>query len=387
MYLPAFPQIAGDLGVSVSSVQLTLATFLAGLACGQLLFGPWSDRRGRRAPLLFGSLLFALAAAACALTHSIGGLLFFRFLMGLGGAAGQVVARAVVRDRFDEAASVRMFSAMMLVMAIAPVLAPLLGGAILAHGERFGGWHLIFWIQAAFGLCCVAVVFLDLLETLPLRRRARGGPAAVLRHYLRILPDRRFLGYALAAACGSGILFAYISASPFVFITLHGFSPQEYSLLFAANAIALFGTARLNSLLRRRWNARALLKRAFVVTALAGIALIVVAGTGWDGPHSLFLVIPLLVCLGALGLIFPNAAAAALRPFARKAGTASALLGTIQYTVGSLSGTLVGLLFTDTALPMAGMIALCAGTGAVAIVLLVPKRSGNAAIANIETLP
>ncbi len=352
MYLPALPRIAQDLGAPIGQVQMTLPVFLVGLALGQLIWGSLSDRVGRVRPLLVGCLLFALASGGCALCRSAGALVVARFLMGLAGSVGLVISRAVVRDLFDEHGSARMFSMMMIVSGIAPIVAPSIGGLVL----RYADWPLIFWILAGFGMLCTLSIRFCVPETLPHDRRLEGHLFALLRQYGRLMTDARFIGYAGAMGFVGGSLFAYLSGSPFVFIKLFGLSPQHYGLLSAGNGVAVYITGRLNHLLLRRVRARQLLMTASLVHALAGSLLVVVAlcggGVGWFYPL-------LMVCVASLGMQFPNATAAAMVPFADQAGTASALLGMLGYIVGAGSGALVGVLHDGTAVPMAVMVAGC----------------------------
>ncbi|HSO06894.1 MAG TPA: Bcr/CflA family multidrug efflux MFS transporter [Pelomicrobium sp.] len=364
MYLPAFPQMAAALGAPIGAVQLTLPVFLAGMAAGQIVYGPLSDRYGRRAPLIAGCLAFAAASAACALAGSAGALIVSRFLMGLGGAVGLVVARAVVRDLYDESESARVYSLMMLVMGLAPVLAPALGALLLLAFT----WESIFWVQALFGIACAIAVAAALPETLAAHHRARAHPGFIARRFAFLLGQRAYLGYALTTACCSGILFAYISGSPFVFIELFGVSPQQFGLYFGANAIGLFSAAQLNHWLLRRYTPRQVLGRAFAVN-VAAAALLVGAAVSGAGGFALFY--PLLfVCVATLGLLLPNAVAAAMQPFPEMAGSASALLGMLQYALGATTGALVGFLHDGTALPMAGVVAAAACAGALALALL-----------------
>jgi DHA1 family bicyclomycin/chloramphenicol resistance-like MFS transporter len=371
MYLPAFPQIERDLKAPAGTVPLTLSLFLAGLAVGQLVCGPISDRLGRRRPLLVGCAGFAVAAVLCGLARSIEELIASRFLMGMAGAAGLVIARAVVRDRFNEHESARIFSMMMLVVGVAPVLAPTIGGQLLAHW----GWRAIFWVLAACGIACGAAVALDLRESLPHDRRTRTSLAAVPRQYGMLLVDGRFLGYALAIGFASGLLFAYITGSPFAFIQLHGVSPRAFGIYFASNAVGMFGAAQVNRMLLRRYSSHTILKRASAVNAVAGVLLVLIVATGFGGFAAFFAA--LFACMTTLGLILPNATAAALVPFARQAGTASALLGMLQYALGAGAGAVVSLLHNGTALPMAGTVVCCGLCGS--LVLAVGERQRNRA--------
>lgn len=367
MYLPAFPRIASDLGTSVSNVQLTLSLFLAGLAVGQVLWGTLSDHWGRRSPILLGCLVFAAAAIVCAVGNSVASMIVSRFLMGVGGSAGVVVSRAVVRDLFDETESARFYSMMMIIGGLAPIVAPFLGGILLT----FSTWRTIFWVVAAFGLLCGGAVAFNLPETLSPQHRATGDVAAVLGRYGKLLIMPRFIVPTLAVAFTSGALFAYISGSSFVFIRFYGVSPQVYGCIFACNAGGLYGCGQMNRWLLRRFASRKILIRASVFNALAGGLLLTAALTGLGG-FWVFLGLVFL-CESSLALIFPNAAAVVMKPFAHQAGSASALMGTLQYAVGATSGALVGAFYNGTAIPMALLIAASSVLSCLILLLLAPR--------------
>jgi DHA1 family bicyclomycin/chloramphenicol resistance-like MFS transporter len=353
MYLPALPRIAQDLGAPISKAQMTLPVFLAGLATGQLIWGSLSDRVGRVRPLLVGCVLFAVTSVGCAWCRTVESLVLARFLMGLAGSVGLVISRAVVRDLFDEHGSARMFSMMMIVSGIAPIVAPSIGGLVLKYAD----WSLIFWMLGGFGLLCAVSIRIHVPETLSHDRRVGGHLFDLLRQYGRLLVDPRFIGYAGSMGLVSGSLFAYLAGSSFVFMELFGLSAQRYGLLCACNGIAIYIVGRLNSLLLRRMRARQILFTASFVTAAAGLVLLAIACSGIGGVRLFFPV--LLVCIASLGMQFPNATAVAMVPFAEQAGTASALLGMLGYIVGAGSGTLVGVLHNGTAVPMAAMVAAC----------------------------
>jgi DHA1 family bicyclomycin/chloramphenicol resistance-like MFS transporter len=360
MYLPSFAAISRDLEASQAQVQFTLAVFFGGLGLGQAFYGPISDRYGRRRPLCFGVTLFVLAGAACALARSIEGLMAWRFVQSIGGCAGIVIARAVVRDRFDERESARVFSLLMLVMGLAPILAPLIGGQILV----LFGWRAIFWTLAGFGLACLIAVVLVLGESLPSERRTAGGLNDALRVYARLLSDRAFMRFNLSGALAIAGMFAYIFGSPFVFMQIHGVRPDRYGWLFGLNALGLIGASQLNRMALGRVAGAGILSRALYVTAAAGLALLIEAWTGAGGLPALLL--PLFVYIASLGFVLPNVTAAALAPQGRNAGSASAMLGTVQFGAGAVVGMLLGALGDGTAVPMAALVAAC-GLSALAI--------------------
>ncbi len=362
MYLPAFPQIERDLKAQGGAMQLTLSLFLAGLAVGQLICGPISDRVGRRRPLLFGSAAFAIASVICAYTRSIEALILARFVMGLAGATGMVIARAVVRDSFEEADSARIYSMLMLVIGIAPIISPSVGGWLMT----IGGWGSIFWALAAFACLCGVAVAVDLPETHPPDRRTRDSASTLGRRYAEMIVDRRFMGYAVPVGLALGIIFAYVASAPSLFMQYYGLSANAFNLLFAANAIGLIGSAQVNRWLTRRYDTHAILRAASMVNALSALLLPVLAWTGAGGFPAFFANI--FLCLATVGLILPNATAAAMAPFPHQAGAASALLGMLQFAVGAATGAIVGVFHDGTGLPMALTIAGC---GALSLVITV----------------
>jgi MFS transporter, DHA1 family, multidrug resistance protein len=375
MYLPSLPTLAREFRADTAAAQLTLSTFFIGLAFGQALYGPIADRYGRRLPLLAGCALYMVASIACALAPSIESLVALRLAQALGGCAGMVISRSVVRDLFDERESARMYSFLMLVMGIAPITAPLLGGQLLA----LFGWRAIFWLLGGFGLCCVAMVAFGLPETLPADRRNSAGVAQALGVYARLLADKRFLGYALAGGLVMAGMFAYISGSPFVVIDLYGVSPQQYGWIFGANALGLIVASQLNCWLLARYRGEAILTATLALAAAASVVLALVAATGLGGLAGLLP--PLFICIASVGLVGPNTSAAAMAPYGRVAGSASALLGTLQFVVGAAAGLVVGALYNGTALPMAGTIAACCLAALAIFQILARQPQPRAAIA------
>jgi MFS transporter, DHA1 family, multidrug resistance protein len=353
MYLPSFPAIARDLTASPAQVQLTLAVFFVALGIGQAFYGPLSDRFGRRRPLCFGLALYVLASAGCALARSIEALVAWRFAQALGGCAGMVIARAVVRDRFDEREAARFFSLLILVTGLAPILAPSIGGQILV----FFSWRAIFWTLAGFALVGFITATFVLPESLPPERRTEGGVATALRVYARLLRDRAFMRYALSGALVISGMFAYIFGSPFVFMQIYGVRPERFGWIFGAIALGLISASQLNRVVLARVAGARILSHALVVTAAAGVILLVMAWTGVGGLACLLG--PLFVYIASLGFVLPNVIATALGPQGRNAGTASALLGTLQFGAGATVGALLGVLGDGTAVPMAGLIAAC----------------------------
>jgi DHA1 family bicyclomycin/chloramphenicol resistance-like MFS transporter len=350
MYLPAFPKIASTFSVPESQVELSLTSFFVGMALGQLIYGPLADRFGRKPPLFFGLFLYSVFSAACSLAPTMEALIVFRFFQALGACAGIVIARAVVRDLFKSHEAARVFSLLMLVLGIAPILAPLLGGYI----ATFSTWRAIFWIHASFGaLCIVSSVFV-----LPHTRRADQSVrlTRVFHTYFGILRNKEFLGYALSGSLAQAGMFAYITGSPFVFIHLFGIQARHYGWIFGLNAIGLILSAQLNVRLLRIYNPNQILQRTLFFIAIFGLLLGIsgLLGAGlWMTAPCLF------VYLSLLGMTFPNTAAGALAQHGASAGSASALLGSLQFIIAFLASIAVSFFHDGTSLPMTVTIGIC----------------------------
>lgn len=357
MYLPALPQVTGALHAPAATVQLTLTACLAGMALGQLVVGPMSDKWGRRRPLLAGMVVYVLATAVCALAPTAELLIGFRLLQGLAGAAGIVIARAVVRDLYDGVEMARFFSTLMLISGVAPIVAPLIGGQIL----RITDWRGVFHVLTVIGVLLTVVVWRFLGETLPAGRRQQGGVGAALRTMRGLVADRVFAGYMLAGGFGFATLFAYISASPFVVQEIYGASPQTFSLLFGLNSVGLVALGQINGkLLVGRVSLDKVLAWGLGTIFLASLALLLLT-SGVFGEAGLF---PIAACLfvlmSAMGIALPNTNALALMRTPHAAGSASALLGTTSFLVGAVASPLVGIAGEHTAVPMAVVQIVCA---------------------------
>lgn len=372
LYLPAFPALARHFETSLGSVQLSLSTYLLGLALGQVLWGWLADRYGRRRPLVAGISLYVVASLACAFAPSVHALIGLRLLQGLGGCAGVVVARAIVRDLFAGAEAARFFALLILVFGVAPVLAPLIGGQILAAG----GWRWIFLTLAVYGAACLASVSW-LPETLPFERRRQGGLRDALAAYRQVSLHRSFIAYAAVFSLGSAALLAYISSSPAVLIEEHGVSPQAFGFVFGANALGLVAVSQITGRIVGRVGSERVLWFGVgaQTTAAATLALVSVAGAG-----GLAAVLPpMFVIVASLGAIMPTSTALALTPFPHAAGAASAVLGTAQTATGAASAALVGAVALDPTIAMglvatgACLLALCM------LVLVAPRRSEDLA--------
>ncbi|WP_411150036.1 multidrug effflux MFS transporter [Streptomyces sp. A30] len=350
MYLPALPEVTRSLNAPAATVQLTLTACLLGMALGQLVVGPMSDRWGRRRPLLAGLAVYVVATALCALAPTVELLVVFRLAQGLAGAAGIVIARAVVRDLHDGMAMARFFSTLMLISGVAPIVAPLIGGQIL----RVTDWRGVFVVLTVVGLLLAVVVWAKLPETLAPAERHSGGVGEALRAMRGLLADRGFSGYMLTGGFSFAALFAYIAASPFVIQEIYGASPQTFSLLFGVNSVGLVIVGQINGkVLVGRVSLDRVLAVGLVIVILASAALLLMA-LGVFGEVGLAPVAAaLFVLMSAMGITLPNTQALALMRVKHAAGSASALLGTSSFLIGAIASPLVGIAGERTAVPMA----------------------------------
>ena len=362
MYLPSLPSLSRDLQASASAAQLTLSACLLGLALGQVIAGPLSDSLGRRRPLLVGLVAYIVASLLCAVAPSVSLLIVMRFVQGAAGAAGIVIARASVRDLYSGLAVVRFFSVLTLVSGIAPIAAPIIGSLIL----QVASWRGVFLILAILVTLMALSVLMGLPETLPRDRRQGGELRTTLRIFRRLLADRLFVGYALSCGLSFAAMFAYISASPFVMQDIYGLSPQAFSLIFGTNALGIAILGQINGRLVGRVSPQRLLAVALVAVAVGGTALLVAVllNAGLVG------ILPsLFVVVASQGMVLPNATALALADYPSTAGSASALLGTLQFSIGAAIAPLVGVGGTSTALPMAVVIAALGASAITTFVL------------------
>ncbi|WP_119421425.1 multidrug effflux MFS transporter [Desertibaculum subflavum] len=349
MYLPSLPTLARDFATDAATVQRTLAAFMIGLALGQLAYGPLSDRIGRKPPMLAGIAVYVVTSIGCMLAPGIDGLIGLRFLQALGACGGIVIGRAIVRDLYGPQDAARVFSMLMLVMGVAPILAPWLGAQVMGPF----GWQGIFAVLALFGLLCLVAVWRLMPETRPRTHVHHGG---VLRGYGALLSDQRFMRSALVCAFGSISLFTYIAESAPLMIDGYGVSPQDYGLLFGLNAAAVIGASQVNRLLLRRWPPARVIAWTVPAAAIVNLGVLAVAASGLGGLAGL--VVAVFFSLACFGLTVPNAVATALGAIpAERAGAASALVGALQFTGGAAAASLVGLLHDGSALPLGAMMA------------------------------
>ena len=351
IYLPALPMLQKSFGADEARTLFTLSAFLIGFGAGQLFLGPLSDRVGRKRPLLGGLLLYLIASVGCASAGSIGAVIVWRFLQAVGGCAVPVMVQAMVRDLFDRDQGARVLSLNMLVMGMAPIAAPLIGGQVIVWFD----WRAIFWVLAAFGalaLLCSAM----LPETLSPARRNRAHPRAMISGYLELLRSRKYVGYVLGAGFYYGALFGFIAGSPFVYIQHFGVPPQYYGFLFGLNIVGMMAGSFINARLVVRRGSDVLLRIGLLI-GLAGAALLAVTGIGGLGGIA-GIAVPSFIILSMLSMISANSVSGALSLFPHRAGAAAALPGALQFGMGALAGGLVGWLADGTPAPMSMVMAV-----------------------------
>ncbi len=355
LFLPAIPAIAVALKANSGTIELTISSYLAGFSLGQLLWGPIGDRYGRRGPVAAGLVLFVLGSAGCALSGSASELIGWRVLQAVGACASVVLARAMVRDLHAGPRAAQMMSTLMAIMAVAPLVGPLVGGEILV----LAGWRAIFTTLVGIGLLTLAALF-TLEETLPPARRSTEKLTRALAEYGRLLRDPRLMTYAGVGGCFFGGTFGYIAASPFAYITIHHVPPQLYGLLFGAGIVGIMVTSTVNARLVTSLGSDRLLLRGSCVAAVAAVTMAVASRTGWGGLAGL--AVPMFLFVATTGLITANAAAGALADYPHQAGAVCALFGALQYGGGIVGSALVGFLADGTAWPM-GLVVAVGGVG------------------------
>lgn len=357
MYLPGFPAIAADLHTTVAQVSLSLSSFFIGISAGQLLYGPLLDRYGRKKPLYTGVALYVLASLGCAFVDSVDSLIILRFFQAIGGCAGMVAARAVVRDLFPVQESARVFSTLMLVIGVSPIIAPTLGGYLAAHF----GWQYIFLTMGIMGALILVAIYLALPESREPDPYLSLRPKPILSGFINVLKQPQFYTYALTGSIASAGLYAYIAGSPYVFMEIYEVSEQQYGWIFALIAFGLIGSSQVNSLLLKKNNkSESIIRVALFCQSVTGLLLLAGAITGLLNLLSTILLIFVFLC--CQGYTFPNTSALALAPFSKNAGSASALLGGIQMGMGALATVFVSIFSNHTAIPMAAAMAVCALT-------------------------
>ncbi|MCY8055891.1 MFS transporter [Bacillus inaquosorum] len=369
MYLPSFPEIADDLSASASLVQLSLTACLVGLTIGQLIVGPVSDAQGRRKPLLICIFLFALSSLFCALSPNITTLVAARFLQGFTASAGLVLSRAIVRDVFTGRELSKFFSLLMVITAVAPMVAPMTGGAILLL--PFATWHTIFHVLTIIGFLLVLLIALRLKETLPPEKRIPSSIGTSVKTMGSLLKDRSFMGYALTVGFIHGGSFAYVSGTPFVYQDIYGVSPQVFSILFGINGLAIISGSFIIGRFGGIIHEKSLLRMA-VITAMIATAVLLTM-TMIHGPLST-LVISIFIYMITIGMVLTSTFTLAMEKQGHRAGSASALLGMLPLLLGSIVSPLVGINET-TAIPMGAIMFVTAVIGSLAFFGLTKERA------------
>ena len=366
MYLPGFPDIARDLHTTIAHITLSITSFFIGISVGQMIYGPLLDKFGRKKPLYIGLVVYLVTSLACAYAPTANALIGIRFLQALGSCAGMVASRALVRDIFPVSENAKVFSLLMLVLAISPIVAPTLGGYMTA----LFGWQSIFYILTGLAAVTLVLVYFKLPGGRPANLSLSLLPRPIINGFLEVAKVPQFYTYAFAGAIASSGLYAYIAGSPFVFMDLYQVSEKQYGWIFAFVAMGLIGASQVNTILLRKYSSEQIIRVTLFCQSLAGLALVL--GT-WFHLLGLFSTIFLIwIFLSTQGFAFPNSSALCLAPFSKNAGTASALMGAIQLGLGAISTALVSVFNNGTPMPMAAVMCVCA-TGSV-VVLLIGRR-------------
>jgi DHA1 family bicyclomycin/chloramphenicol resistance-like MFS transporter len=362
MYLSAFPQMAHAFNTNVAEVSLTLSSYFIGLASGQLFYGPVMDRFGRKKPLYFGLIIYILASIGCALSNSIHSLIVFRFLQAVGGCSASVGAFAMVRDLFESKESAKVFSMLILILGVSPLLAPTIGGYLAVHY----GWASVFFALAAIAAVILAVVFFKLPESHKGDVSHVLRPMPIIKNYLSILREPQFYTYAISGAVGFSGLFVYLAASPTIFMEIFGVSEQTYGYIFAFIAMGIVGMSQVNVLLIKKFSNKGILLSSLVALMISSFIFLICSYMGWYNLYSV--VGTMFVFLCCIGLSNPNSAALSMVPFGSKAGSAAAMLGFLQMAAGAIVSVCVGLLEAQQLFPLAGIFV---GTSVTAVIILV----------------
>ena len=367
MYLPGFPAIAADLHTSVAHISLSLSSFFIGISVGQFIYGPLLDRYGRKKPLYIGLILYIVASVGCAMAASADMLITLRLIQALGSCVGMVASRAIIRDIFPVDEIAKVFSKLMLVIAVSPIIAPTLGGyLIVAYG-----WHIVFIVLAIMALLILVAVHFILPESMQADTTTSLRPSLIIKNYLIALKTPQFYTYAFTGAIAAAGLYAYIASSPYVFIEFFKVTEKQYGWIFAGIALGLITTSQVNSLLLKKFSSQQIIRVAIFCQMITGAVLFIGSANGLLDVYSTITLIFLF--LSCQGFVFPNTSALSIAPFQKNAGIASALMGGIQMTFGALSSMAVSVLSNDTAIPMTGVMALCSLTSV--CILFIGNRS------------
>jgi DHA1 family bicyclomycin/chloramphenicol resistance-like MFS transporter len=371
LYLPAMPEISRSLGADAGMLELTISGYLVGFSSGQLLWGPISDRYGRRPAVAIGLILFVIGSAGCALSANAPTMIGWRILQAIGACAGVALSRAMVRDLYDGNRAAQMLSTLITVMAVAPLIGPSLGGQIVAHA----GWRAIFWTLVAIGLATLAALF-TIPETLPPSRRSRESLGRALLRYSELLRHRRLLGYAGAGGFLYAGMFAYVAGTPFAYISYHHVPARLYGLLFGLGIIGIMAANLLNSRLVPRFGHDRMLLIGTAIAAASALVTAMAAHSGWGGLWGL--VAPLFLFASTTGFVVANSITGAMADFPERAGTVSALIGALQYGSGIVGSGLVGVFSDGTPWPMGWVIGISGVGSLLSMLLLAPAQARRA---------
>ncbi|RYU93616.1 multidrug effflux MFS transporter [Emticicia agri] len=352
-YISGFPSIAADFHVSIDTVSYSISSFFLGICIGQMICGPLLDRFGRRIPLLIGLFLYTLASIGCALSTSIEMLIVVRFFQALGGCVGIVAPRAIVRDLFPLHEIAKIFSLLVLVLGVSPIIAPTIGSYLIIGF----GWQSVFWLQVIIGIALLLTVFFFLPESRPGDASMSLHPKVVSANFFRIFTNGQFITYALCGAVVSSGIYAYLAGSAVVFMKIYSVNEQEYGYIFGLTAAALIGSSQLNTLVLRKQSSMTIIRVVLVIQTVFGIFLFGLSALGW---HTLYSMIGcILLFVGCQGFVHPNTSALSLAPFSKDAGSASALMGAIQMSFGAFATALIGSLGNGTSIPLTAIMASC----------------------------
>lgn len=366
MYLPGFPAIAENLHSTVDMVAYSLSSFFIGICAGQLICGPLLDRFGRKTPLCIGLVLYIIASVGCSLSTSVEMLIIMRFLQALGGCVGMVAPNAIVRDIFPVEENAKVFSMLILILGVSPILAPTVGSYVIAAF----GWPVVFIILAVVTALILAMVIFWLPESKKPDPTFSLKPAPILNSFMSVLKQTQFTTYAFAGATASAGLFAYLAGSPYVFMEMYKVTEQQYGWIFSAIAAGLIGTSQLNNLVLKKFSSAQILRVVLITQSCIGLIMLI---AGLTNQLTLGSTIFLMFCfLSCQGFTFPNSAALAMAPFDKGAGSASALMGAIQMAFGAFASALVGVFFNATAIPTVAIMFACSFGGL--IILSIGRR-------------
>lgn len=354
LYLPGFPEIARDLNSTTGRVALSLSSYFVGVSLGQMIYGPLLDRFGRRTPLLVGLFIYLFASVYMVYVTSVDSLILARFIQALGGCAGMVAARALVRDLFPVTETAKIFSLLMLVIAVSPIVAPTLGGFATAHW----GWHSIFIILAVLVALNILLVYFWLPLGAPPDTTMSLKPKPIMTKFWNVLKTPQFYTYTLTGSFAASGLYAYIAGSPHVFMELYGVSEKQYGWIFGIIAMGLVTASQVNTFMLKKYTSQQIVKVTLLCQVVAGALL--VFGTLFQIIEMYSMIVLVFLFLSTQGFAFPNTSALSLAPFEKSAGTASALMGALQLGIGAIITALVSTLSNETPLPMTGIMFLCA---------------------------